>query len=157
MPHREGIRAYLEEVEVYGLVHDWGCGSKPIKKYLVKNSANFVGIDNNIDVNPEIVADVEKPLELRDKADFAFCLEVIEHTWQPGIVLKNIYDNLKSGGYFYLSQPFMFQVHKEDDRIRFTYNGLRQILEEVGFKVEDLQPTEGDLDHASGYILRARK
>jgi uncharacterized protein Smg (DUF494 family) len=51
----------------------------------------------------------------------------------------------------------MYEVHKEDDRVRYTYHGLKQLLEEVGFTVEDISPTVGDLDHADGYILRARR
>lgn len=157
MAHREGIRDYLKDVKPYGIVHDWGCGTKPIKKYLPESDAIYIGIDKLDYVGAEVVADIERKVTLRDKADFAFCLEVIEHTWQPGMVVQNIYDNLKFGGFLYLSQPFMYQVHKGDDRIRFTYHGLNKLLKEVGFRVEDIQPTVGDLDHAEGYIVRARK
>lgn len=157
MPHREGIRDYLKDVQVHGLVNDWGCGTKPIKNYLKKNDAKFIGIDKRDDVGADIVADIEKLLLLKEKADFAFCLEVIEHTWNTLELLVNIKGSLKDGGILYLSQPFMYEVHKEDDRIRYTHHGLRQLLQEVGFTVEDIQPTVGDLDHAEGYIVKARK
>lgn len=156
MAHREGIRKYLEEVEVYGTVIDWGCGTKPIMNYLKENNARFINVDKVKHEQVNAVADIEQPITL-EPADFAFCLEVIEHTWNVVLLLENIHRNLKKGGFLYLSQPFMYLVHKEDDRIRFTYHGLRQILTEASFKVEDIQPTEGDLDHASGYIVRCRK
>lgn len=157
MAHREGIRDYLKDVQVHGLVYDWGCGTKPIKNYLKKNDAKFIGIDKRDDVGADIVADIEKLLLLKEKADFAFCLEVIEHTWNTLELLVNIKGSLKDGGILYLSQPFMYEVHKEDDRVRYTHHGLRQLLEETGFTVEDIQPTVGDLDHAEGYIVKARK
>lgn len=158
MAHREGIREYLKDVQVHGLVYDWGCGTKPIKNYLKPNDAQFIGIDKLSHVGADVIKNIEACcLELDKLADFAFCLEVIEHVWESGVLIENIYDNLKKGGVLYLSQPFMYEVHKEDDRIRYTHHGLRQLLEECNFKVLDIQATLGDLDHAEGYILRAVK
>lgn len=158
MAHREGIRGYLKDVQVHGLVIDWGCGTKPIKKYLKSNDAMFVGIDKLETVGADIMTNIEKPIPIYlGDANFAFCLEVIEHVWDAKQMLTNIFHFLHSGGILYLSQPFMYEVHKEDDRVRYTHHGLRQLLEEVGFTVEDISPTVGDLDHAEGYIVRARK
>lgn len=154
MAHREGIRAYLKDVQVHGLVIDWGCGTKPIKNHLT--GAKFIGIDKLSHVGADIVADLQVPIEI-GKADFAFCIEVLEHVWQSWKLLDNIYANLKDGGILYLSQPFLYEVHKDDDRHRYTYHGLKLLLEEAGFIVEDIQATVGDLDHAEGYIMRARK
>lgn len=157
MAHREGIREYLKDAQVHGLVYDWGCGTKPIKNYLKPNDATFIGIDKLDHVGADVVHDIETHIDMGEEADFAFCLEVIEHIWRPEQLLFNIHCNLSPGGVLYLSQPFMYEVHKEDDRIRFTHHGLRQLLEEVGFTVEDIHPTVGDLDHAEGYIVRAIK
>lgn len=164
MAHREGIREYLKDVEVHGLVFDWGCGTKPIKNYLKNNNADFLGIDKLDHVEADVVWDIGEKLIRIPKlphnvngANFAFCLEVIEHVWDTDMLLKNIFVNLKKGGTLYLSQPFMYEVHKEDDRVRYTHHGLKQLLEEAGFTVEDIQPTVGNLDHAEGYVVRARK
>lgn len=156
MAHREGIRDYLKDVQVHGLVIDWGCGTKPIKNYLKANDAEFIGIDQLDHVGADVVADIDRYIEVGE-ADFAFCLEVIEHVDSPEDMLLNIKNNLKLGGILYLSQPFMYKVHKEDDRRRYTYHGLKELLDWAGFTVEDIQPTVGDLDHAEGYIVRARK
>lgn len=157
MAHREGIRNYLKGVQVYGLVIDWGCGTKPIKNYLKSNEARFIGIDKLDHVGSDVVEDIEWPIFLDGKADFAFCLEVIEHIWSTRDLLLNIASNLKDGGILYLSQPFLYPVHKEDDRIRYTHYGLYQLLNEAGFTVEDLQATVGTLDKAEGYIVKAVK
>lgn len=158
MAHREGIREYLKDVQVHGLVYDWGCGTKPIENYLLPSSAKFVKVDKT-DFGNNFVEDLEERIILQGfvGGDFAFCIEVIEHIWNTKNLLNTIHFHLNKGGTLYLSQPFMYEVHKEDDRIRYTHHGLRQLLEEVGFTVEDIQPTVGDLDHAEGYIVRARK
>lgn len=158
MAHREGIREYLKDVQVHGLVYDWGCGTKPIKKYLKPNEARFFTIDKHSYLEPDLVANIEREaVQLPEPADFAFCLEVIEHIWDDITMLANISVNLKEGGVLYLSQPFMYEVHKEDDRKRYTYHGLKKLLTDTGFTVEEIVPTVGDLDHAEGYVLRATK
>lgn len=157
MAHREGIREYLKDVEVDGVVLDWGCGTKPIKNYLKPNAAKFIGIDKLDHVGADVITDLELPYHSPVLADFAFCLEVLEHVWYSRVLITNIYKNLKIGGVLYLSQPFLYEVHKEDDRIRYTHHGLKRLLETIGFKVEDIQATVGDLDHAEGYILKAIK
>lgn len=156
MGHREGIREYLKDVELFGVVVDWGCGTKPITKYLRNKGSSYYGIDQVEYEGVTDVLNIEEPIMIT-KADMAFCLEVIEHTWNTKQVIENIYQNLRRGGYLYLSQPFMYRVHKEDDRVRYTHQGLKQLLEEAGFTVDDIHPTVGDLDNAEGYIVRARK
>lgn len=157
MAHREGIRDYLKDVQVHGHVVDWGCGTKPIKNYLLKNTAHFTTIDQLEHVGADIVANLEYWIQLREKADFAFCLEVIEHVWDTKMLIRNIYQNLKFGGILYLSQPYMYRTHKEDDRVRFTHHGLIRLLEDNHFTVEDIKPTVGELETAEGFILRAKK
>lgn len=158
MAHREGIREFLKDVQVHGRVIDWGCGTKPIKNYLKENDAVFTGLDILDHVEANIVCDIEQPIDFSIKYDFAFCLEVIEHIWDSKQLIKNVYNNLVPGGKFYLSQPFFYEVHKEDDRVRYTYHGLEQLLEEAGFKNIIIQSTGGeDMDHAWGYVLEATK
>lgn len=158
MPHREGIREYLKDVQVHGLVIDWGSGSKPIENYLKPNDAKFITVDKAENVGADKKFDFEdNVVHLYMRSDFAFCLEVLEHLWNPRMALYNIFNHLDKNGILYLSQPFLYGVHKEDDRIRYTHYGLRQLLEEAGFKVEDIHPTVGDLDNAEGYIVKAVK
>ena len=160
MAHREGIREYLKDVELHGTVIDWGCGTKPIKNYL-KGNCKFIGIDKLDHVGADLVLDFDNvPFGMtaqEEKADMAFCIEVIEHVWNTKQLLNGIWSCLKDGGVLYFSQPFMYEVHKEDDRIRYTYHGLRQLLEEAGFKDVEIRSTGGDLDNAEGYVVRARK
>ena len=157
MAHREGIRDYLKNVQVHGLVYDWGCGTKPIKNYLPPNDARFFGIDFLGHVGADLVRDIEQPVVMPAQADFAFCLEVIEHTWNVVAVIENIFDNLKPGGRLYLSQPFLYEVHKEDDVHRYTHHGLRRLLKDAGFATQKIYPTGGTLNTAWGYVAEAIK
>ncbi len=157
MPHREGIREFLKDVQVYGVVHDWGCGTKPIKNYLEQNNARFIGIDKLDHVGADIIANVGEPLNLGQLANFAFCLEVIEHVWNSRQLLQNIHAHLKEGGILYLSQPFMYEVHKHDDVHRYTHHGLKRLLEEEHFIVDEIKSTGGTMNEALGYVLKARK
>lgn len=150
MGHREDIRAYLESLEVSGFVVDWGSGSKPVQKY-VKGDANFFTIDTNPTVNPTLLADIQTPIFLDNKADHAFCIEVIEHTTDHKAVLSNIWSNLKEGGKLHLSVPFLYPEHGDNDYIRLTKTGLDYFVSYAGFK--DIEITEIE----QGFILEAVK
>lgn len=150
MGHREDIRGYLERLTVSGLVIDWGSGSKPVKKY-VKGNAKFYGIDKNPDVDPEYLRDIELPTEVGRLADYAFCMEVLEHTTDPLQVLKNIHNNLKVGGVLHLSVPFLYPEHGEEDYLRFTRHGLKYYAGAAGFK--DIKVWEIE----QGYLMEATK
>lgn len=159
MAHREGIRAYLKDVVVSGTVIDWGCGTKPIKNYIVyEKGTKFIGIDKLDHVGADMVFDMEyENFQLKTVADYAFCIEVIEHLWHTKRFLKGIHDNLRKGGVLYFSQPYHYATHKEDDRIRYTHYGLLQLLSEAGFTDIVITPTVGDLEHAEGFVGSARK
>lgn len=149
MGHREDIRAYLESLEVKGKVIDWGSGSKPVSKY-VKGGTKFYTIDNNRDVLPDRLHDIQKPITIFE-ADHAFCMEVLEHTTDPRTVLFNTWYNLKNGGMLHLSVPFLYPEHGENDFLRLTRYGLRYFAEDVGFrdiKIWEIQ---------QGYLMEAVK
>lgn len=158
MAHREDIRAYLEGLTVSGKVIDWGSGSKPVENY-VKGNANFVTVDKNPLVEPDILTDIDRPILakfinpfMEQLADYAFCMEVLEHTTNPLTVLKNIYNNLKVSGRLYLSIPSVsYPEHGEEDYLRFTERGLRLLTETAGFK--DINIWEID----QGYLMEAVK
>lgn len=149
MGHREDIRAYLEGLTLEGVVIDWGSGSKPVKKY-VKGDATFHTIDNNPQVDPDNLHDIQESITIV-KADHAFCMEVLEHVKEPKNVLRNIYQNLKEGGTLHLSVPFLFPKHGDEDYWRFTDLGLTVLAQDAGFKNIKIWEIE------QGYIMEAIK
>lgn len=151
MPHREGIREFLKDIDLTDLVvHDWGCGQKPIIKFLPGKPKRYVGIDSDEKTdfgfgpgNGGCLADICKETVALDiKADIAFCLEVLEHTEDPRKALANIATNLKPEGHLYVSVPFMYPIHSDHDLWRYTDQGLRLLLEQAGFAVQRIERTD---------------
>lgn len=159
MTHREAIKDYLGAL-VYKnkKIIDWGSGAKPVSRYIQHENCRFITIDKNELIAPDrraqkhITHDIQDPIEV-DMADVAFCMEVLEHTLYPHGVLENVWDNLKEGGDFYLSMPYNFRVHSDDDYMRLTENGIRAYFHEARFKIELLMNTVGD----EGFIIKATK
>lgn len=150
MGHREEVRAYLEGLTLQGTVIDWGSGSKPVIRYVNGHKAMFHNIDNNPDVKPDTLADIQEPIKITE-ADHAFCMEVLEHTEKPSAALNNIYNNLKVGGKLHLSVPFLYPKHGDKDYWRFTDLGLTILAQGAGFKNIKVW----DIDQ--GYIMEAIK
>lgn len=150
MAHREDIRAYLEGLTVTGTVIDWGSGSKPVSKY-VKGSARFHTVDLNPSAKPDTLADMQSnTVNLYIRADHAFCMEVLEHTTKPQMVLHNIYHNLKIEGRLHLSVPFLYPEHGDNDYLRFTKQGLRYFTGAAGFHAINIwEITDGFLMEAT--------
>lgn len=151
MAHREDIRAYLEGLTIEGQVIDWGSGSKPVMKYVKGDKAAFHTIDKNPDVKPDRLADIQRDWINVSRADHAFCMEVLEHTTDPGFVIENIYNNLKLGGVLHLSVPFMYPEHGDEDYLRFTQQGLRYYAGAAGFHEIKVWEIE------QGYLMEAVK
>lgn len=158
MAHREDIRAYLESLTVSGHVLDWGAGSKPVSKYVKHDEGTiFFEIDKNPQTNPDKVADIEEDVRFGSDqeywdVDHAFCMEVLEHTTEPQVVLNNIYNNLKLGGVLHLSVPSVsYPEHGEEDYLRFSESGLRKLAEKASFKEIKIWGIE------DGYLMEATK
>jgi len=159
MTHRECIKDWLSKIHLDGLhVIDWGSGSKPVMRYISHKNCTFTTIDKNPLIDSErrsshhVTFDINFPIKL-EKADAAFCIEVLEHSLFTEDILANIYNNLKRGRNLYLTMPYDFPVHSEDDYLRYTENGLRAHLTRAGFIVEELDMTEDN----QGYLVKARK
>ena len=63
---------------------------------------------------------------------------MLEHVAEPSRVLTEVRRVLRDGGLVYLEVPFLQGYHADpDDYWRFTQNGLRLLLEQSGFDVEE--------------------
>lgn len=160
MTHREAIKEWLGNIELKNqLVYDWGSGSKPVSRYIKHDGVEFMTIDKNKLIaedrraNTHITHDIQQPMQFDRLADTAFCIEVLEHTMRPDLVLENINDNLKDGAKLYVSMPYNFRVHSEDDYLRFTENGIKALFKTANFKIKKLKYTVND----EGYLIEAEK
>lgn len=149
MAHREDIRSYLESLTVSGLVLDWGAGSKPVERYVKSVGAKFVTIDSNPKCSPELLWNITQPLSGYE-ANYAFCMEALEHVQDPQAVADNIYSNLARSGVLHVSVPFMYPEHGDEDYWRFTGQGLELLAKRAGFKnIEIWEITDGFLMKAA--------
>ena len=155
---REQLKEKLGQIHLKDVaVIDWGSGAKPAMRYINHEGCYFVTIDKN----PQIIQDrrgskhyeldITEKVRLTDRSGVAFCLEVLEHTLNPQSVVDNIYDNLETDGKLYLSVPFLFPIHADEDYWRFTEHGLRHLLRD--FREVSVEAFENDC----GYWVEAVK
>lgn len=87
----------------------------------------------------------DKPILVRDGNsakgfDIVIAEQVFEHLKYPYRAVKNIYTMVNPGGYFLMTTPFMIRVHGcPEDYCRWTEDGLRYLLHEGGFPLEDIK------------------
>lgn len=156
---REQLKERLAKINLKGKkCIDWGSGAKPAARYVNASGCEWLCLDKNPDIIdnyrnwklPYKVEDITA-YQTEKKYDVAFCLEVLEHVLFPRLVINNVYDSLKSGGKLYLSVPFLFPIHSDEDYWRFTENGLRHLLVRFcSIKIEKLEDS-------SGYWVEAKK
>jgi perosamine synthetase len=72
----------------------------------------------------------------KNKFDVIYCLDVIEHTYEPGEAIKQMNLLLKTNGILHLSIPFQFRLHGPiPDCYRISEYGLKYLLEKHNFKI----------------------
>ena len=109
-------------------------------KKLFKNS-NYKSMDINetsiADFKLDICANNKKIIA--DKSfDLIICTEVLEHTSNPFLAVKEIYRLLKKGRQLHLTTPLNLRIHgPKPDNWRFTDQGLRVLLQD--FKVQKIK------------------
>ena len=87
----------------------------------------------NIIPGCDITADITRCPELASNSwDVIFCLEILEHVYDPFSAASELLRLLVPGGLLYISTPFYFEVHGPDpDCYRFTEAGLRYMFREA--------------------------
>lgn len=97
---------------------------------------NYRGLD--------AVADLEQIPFGPGAFHFVLCTETLEHVPRPGVVLRELRRVLRPGGTLALSVPFLNPVHQEPhDYFRYTPYGLRRLLTDAGFEVEEISAAGG--------------
>ena len=140
---------------INGVVIDLGGGKNPsYKRFWQIKPEKFICVDVNEKTEPDIVADLNKPLPFSDNfADAIFLFNVIYILENPAAVLKEIYRVLKPGGQLFLTSPFIFNEAKEPaDYGRFTSMALEKMLRESDFAEFSIVPV-GERFSAATYLI----
>jgi SAM-dependent methyltransferase len=142
---RKSILKVLTDEKKYlsGKLLDAGCGKMPYRKFILDNTAveKYVGLDieTALVYQENVIPDytwngITMPFE-SSTFDCAFATEVLEHCFEPGIILKEIYRVLKPGGTFLFTVPFIWNLHEvPNDAFRYTPFAMEKKLGEAGFK-----------------------
>lgn len=123
---------------------DAGCGTQPFRAMLEEQVDRYVALD--IEARSE---DVDHIGDVEDMAvvptasvDTVLCSEVLEHVPHPAKAAGELARVLKPGGTLIVTVPFMARLHEEPhDYFRYTRHGLRRLLVEAGFEIDDIVET----------------
>jgi SAM-dependent methyltransferase len=150
------IREYLETLFaqkelVQGHVLDVGSGDRYFEQAFRDQYMQYIALDypktrrELVRLEPWQLPDVagdgrQLPL-IGETFDTVFLFEVLEHCPEPAQMLSEIYTVLKSGGVLLLTVPLTIPEHAQPhDYYRYTQFGLRYLLEQAGFSVEQIEP-----------------
>jgi SAM-dependent methyltransferase len=138
---RRGLFLAMSELakELNGRLLDVGCGSKPYEPYIAVNQ--YVGLE----IDSERSRTTSKADFFYDGKVFPFkneefdsllVNEVFEHVFNPTEFLAEVNRVLKMNGKVLLTVPFVWDEHEQPyDYARYTFFGLKYILEQYGFEV----------------------
>lgn len=128
-----------------GRLLDFGCGRKPYEN-LFSSVSEYVGLDmeqtghNHRNSKVDVFYD-GKHIPFPDESfDALFCGEVLEHVFDPELVLPEIRRVLKRDATALLTVPFCWNEHEIPfDYARYSTFGIKYLLEKHGFEVLEVQ------------------
>ena|ERR1700722_5582721 len=127
-----------------GRLLDFGCGRKPYENLF--SVSEYVGLDmeqtghNHRNSKVDVYYD-GKHIPFPDESfDALFCGEVLEHVFDPELVLPEIRRVLKPDATALLTVPFCWNEHETPfDYARYSIFGIKYLLEKHGFEVLEVQ------------------
>lgn len=138
---RQKLDAHLELLSprMKGRVLEIGCGRSGRRgdfRPPISSASRWVYADISHKNKPHIQANIGSLPILNDHFDLVVCLEVLEYVRDPKDALLEIKRILNDRGALILATPFLHRMDTPSDYWRFTEAGLRQMLAEAGFLVQ---------------------
>jgi SAM-dependent methyltransferase len=123
-----------------GSLLDFGCGAKPYRHLFGVDE--YIGLDMENPGHSHLTEEVDVYYDGRtipfetNRFDAALASEVLEHVFEPNLVLKELHRVLKPGAKVIFSVPFAWNEHEmPNDYARYTQGGFASLLERNGFGV----------------------
>lgn len=125
-----------------GRLLDFGCGSKPYKKFFIVNE--YIGVDFVNEGHPHDNEQIDvyydgKTIPFPDNSfDSILCSEVFEHIFNLPQILVELNRVLKHGGRILITCPFVWKEHElPHDYARYTLFCVKRFIEKKRFYYSD--------------------
>lgn len=128
-------------------VLDAGAGDCRYKRHFARQqyeAADFAKVERKTYGELDHICDLTSiPVE-DERFDAVLCTQVIAHLPEPRMVLREFNRVLRPGGRLFVTGPLYFQENEPPyDFFRYTQFGLRRILEDAGFMIDEISWLEG--------------
>ncbi len=141
----EKFASYFSELPNGGTVLDYGSGDRPLEPMLAGKFDRYIAADypatNAAHARrPDVVINTDG-LDLPDESvECVVLTEVLEHLYEPKLVLQEIHRLLKPGGTFIGTVPFAMNEHEQPyDFHRYTFFCLKTMFEKTGFEIRRIE------------------
>ncbi|WP_161603782.1 class I SAM-dependent methyltransferase [Noviherbaspirillum massiliense] len=130
-----------------GVLLDYGCGGQPYRQILQKNIRRYIGADVAAAAGVELDIELEpgSPVPLpNESVNTILSTQTLEHVYDFDFYLRDCYRLLANSGCLIISVPMEWRHHEvPHDYWRFTKFGISRKLEDIGFKIEDVESAGG--------------
>ncbi len=108
----------------------------------------YIGVDFYPHPDVALIADITKPLPLQDHScDIIILSNVLEHTPEPEVIIRECARILKVGGLLLGAVPFLTKIHQEPyDFLRYTNFMLERLMKSNNLKNIEVLPLGKPLD-----------
>lgn len=127
---------------VNGRCLDIGCGEKKYEKLF--DVKQYIGLDSNIELRPDIVANGEALPFADEMFDSILSTQVLEHVRNLDEFLIEVTRVLKKDGYLIITVPCIAHLHAlPNDFLRFSEFGIHNLFEKHGLSTVMIKPMGG--------------
>ena len=131
-----------------GTLYDLGSGESSYKDYFLEYVDQYISVDwegSYHKINPDVIADINKPLPIKNSvADTIVSLSVLEHLYDPSVMINESFRILKPGGNIILQVPWQWWIHESPfDFYRYTPYGLKYLLSKAGYTNINIEAQAG--------------
>jgi SAM-dependent methyltransferase len=126
---------------------DYGCGVRPYEYLFENNIKKYIGVDIGDNPKADINIQPGDKLPVNDNEfDLVLSSQVLEHVLEVDQYMNECNRILKKDGYLLISTHGTWQYHASPyDFNRWTYIGLKHLIEKHDFKVLSITPVLGQL------------
>lgn len=138
---REQLISYLKTINVEGKkVLDAGAGPKDkwVIRYVKGEPLEYKTLDIDKSFGVDYCFDLNKVIRVGKRFDYVFCIETIEHLWNPVTALENLIEHAKEK--IFISVPLINPIHDTWDYLRFTGEWFEKAFAHFGIKDVKVYP-----------------